>query len=221
MMQRVGVAAALVNDPQLVILDEPTDGVDPVGRREIRDVLLRLRSEGRTVFVNSHLLSELEVISDRVAILVGGHIVKQGTLDELTINRQYFEIEIAPAQGAYATLKETLESAFHVRWNPSPPDASPQVAVSGPANLEGVLPDSTWIQLLGVVLRIGTTDVTAMQPFIDTLRANHLALRRLQQVRPSLEDLFIEAVGGVAAGHQAGAAIGDPRHRAANGGARP
>src|SRR6185295_8713670 len=97
MMQRVGVAQALVADPSLVILDEPTDGVDPVGRREIRDVLLRLRSEGKTVFVNSHLLSELEVISDRVAILVAGRVVQQGTIDELTVERQSFIIEVNDA----------------------------------------------------------------------------------------------------------------------------
>src|SRR6185295_5982927 len=100
MMQRVGVAQALVNDPQLVILDEPTDGVDPVGRREIRDVLLKLKSEGRTVFVNSHLLSELEMICDRVAILVAGRVVQQGTIDELTRDRQCFVIEVADDDAA-------------------------------------------------------------------------------------------------------------------------
>ena len=100
MMQRVGVAQALVNDPELVILDEPTDGVDPVGRREIRDVLLRLKCEGRTVFVNSHLLSELEMISDRVAILVAGRVVQQGTIDEFTRDRQCFLIELAAGDPA-------------------------------------------------------------------------------------------------------------------------
>ncbi|MCK6476890.1 MAG: ABC transporter ATP-binding protein [Phycisphaerales bacterium] len=70
MRQRVGIAQALVNDPELVVLDEPTDGVDPVGRRDIRAILSRLREQGRTVFLNSHLLSELEMVCDRVAILV-------------------------------------------------------------------------------------------------------------------------------------------------------
>src|SRR6185503_4870394 len=77
MMQRVGLAQALMNDPELVVLDEPTDGVDPVGRRDIRDVLLRLRDQGKTVFLNSHLLSELEMICDRVAILVQGSVAMQ------------------------------------------------------------------------------------------------------------------------------------------------
>src|ERR1044071_156439 len=109
-MQRVGVAQALVNDPELVILDEPTDGVDPVGRREIRDVLLRLKNEGRTVFVNSHLLSELEMICDRVAILVAGRVVRQGTLDELTRESQCFSIEIEAAGNPAELLKSALES---------------------------------------------------------------------------------------------------------------
>ncbi len=126
MMQRVGIAAALVNDPELVILDEPTDGVDPVGRREIRDVLLQLKSQGKTVFVNSHLLSELEVISDRVAILVGGHVMRQGTIDEMTINRQCFEIEVAADLGnAALLLRTTLQQQFGVSW---PATAEPKAA---------------------------------------------------------------------------------------------
>jgi ABC-2 type transport system ATP-binding protein len=72
MRQRIGVAQALINDPELVLLDEPTDGVDPVGRRDIRNVCTRLKEQGKTVFINSHLLSELELVCDRVAILVQG-----------------------------------------------------------------------------------------------------------------------------------------------------
>ena len=84
MLQRLGLAQALMNDPELIVLDEPTDGVDPVGRREIRALLLELRDQGKTVFLNSHLLSELEMICDRVAILVDGMVARQGTLSELT-----------------------------------------------------------------------------------------------------------------------------------------
>jgi len=84
MMQRLGMAQALMNDPDLLVLDEPTDGVDPVGRREIRDLLLELKSRGKTVFLNSHLLSELERVCDRVAILVDGLVARQGTLADLT-----------------------------------------------------------------------------------------------------------------------------------------
>ncbi len=95
MRQRVGIAQALMNDPKLVILDEPTDGVDPIGRRDIREILLRLRDEGRTVFLNSHLLSELEMVCDRVAIMVHGLMRQQGTIDELTADRSGFVITAA------------------------------------------------------------------------------------------------------------------------------
>lgn len=84
MMQRLGLAQALVNDPGLVILDEPTDGVDPIGRKEIRSMLQELRSRGKTVFLNSHLLSEVEMVCDRVAILNHGRLIREGTVKELT-----------------------------------------------------------------------------------------------------------------------------------------
>jgi len=95
MMQRLGLAQALINDPQLIMLDEPTDGVDPVGRREIREVLLHLKNEGKTIFLNSHLLSEVERISDRVAIMDHGTIVKEGSIDDLTRTENVYEIRIA------------------------------------------------------------------------------------------------------------------------------
>ncbi len=108
MMQRVGIAAAMVNDPDLVVLDEPTDGVDPVGRRDIRDVLVRIRERGTCVFLNSHLLSELEMVCDRVAILVQGTVAAQGTIDELTAESHRYEIVVdgdAPAWAAEAGLR--------------------------------------------------------------------------------------------------------------------
>jgi len=95
MMQRIGLAQALMHEPNLIVLDEPTDGVDPVGRREIRDILLGLRLRGKTIFLNSHLLSELEMVCDRVAILVQGAVVQQGTMDELTRESQRYEIVIS------------------------------------------------------------------------------------------------------------------------------
>ncbi|MHC4429676.1 MAG: ABC transporter ATP-binding protein, partial [Planctomycetota bacterium] len=108
MQQRVGLAQALMNDPELVLLDEPTDGVDPVGRREIRDVLLELRRAGKTIFLNSHLLSELEMVCDRVAILVQGKVVMQGTIDDLTAESRRYEIEIIGPAPAWATSDDTL-----------------------------------------------------------------------------------------------------------------
>ncbi|HZK76768.1 MAG TPA: ABC transporter ATP-binding protein [Candidatus Kapabacteria bacterium] len=94
MMQRLGLAQALINDPQLIMLDEPTDGVDPVGRKEIREVLLHLKSEGKTIFLNSHLLSEVERISDRVAIMDHGTIVKEGSVDDLTRTENVYEFRV-------------------------------------------------------------------------------------------------------------------------------
>jgi ABC-2 type transport system ATP-binding protein len=95
MLQRLGLAQALVNDPDLLFLDEPTDGVDPVGRKEIRDVLKNLKSQGKTIFLNSHLLSEVELISDRVAILDKGRLLKVGTVDELTAAGEEYRIDVA------------------------------------------------------------------------------------------------------------------------------
>jgi len=122
MQQRTGLAAALVNDPRLVILDEPTDGVDPVGRREIRDLLLRLRAEGRTVFLNSHLLGEVELVCDRVAIMLKGRVEKQGSLAELTHESRRWRLTIegaAPAwiadRGAASTPAERGRSVVEFR----------------------------------------------------------------------------------------------------------
>ncbi len=84
MKQRIGLAQALINDPDIVFLDEPTDGVDPQGRLEMRNLLQMMRDQGRTVFVNSHLLGELEMICDSVAIMNKGEIVRQGAITELT-----------------------------------------------------------------------------------------------------------------------------------------
>ena len=93
MAQRIGLAQALIADPDIVFLDEPTDGVDPVGRVEIRQVLERLREEGKTIFLNSHLLSEVEHVADRVAILSRGKLVRVATVAELTSRGNQFEIE--------------------------------------------------------------------------------------------------------------------------------
>jgi len=83
MTQRIGLAQAIIHEPDLVLLDEPTSALDPVGRREVRDLIRSLRERGMTVFLNSHLLSEVEMVCDRVAIVDGGRVVRSGRLDEL------------------------------------------------------------------------------------------------------------------------------------------
>jgi ABC-2 type transport system ATP-binding protein len=85
MLQRLGIAQALINDPELIFLDEPTDGVDPIGRKDIRDILINLKNEGKTILLNSHLLSEVELVCDNVAILHNGVLVKEGNIEELTV----------------------------------------------------------------------------------------------------------------------------------------
>ena len=85
MQQRLGLAQALVGDPPLVFLDEPTSALDPIGRLEVRDVLLHLRERGTAVFLNSHLLTEIEKVCDRVAVIDRGTIVTQGTTEELLL----------------------------------------------------------------------------------------------------------------------------------------
>jgi ABC-2 type transport system ATP-binding protein len=98
MLQRVGLAQALINDPEVVFLDEPMSGLDPIGRREVRDLIAALRQEGKTVFMCSHILSDIEVLCDRVAILKGGRLAQVGYLDELrqqVVGRNLVEVIIS------------------------------------------------------------------------------------------------------------------------------
>jgi len=88
MRQRIGLAQALLSDPQILILDEPTTGLDPIARKEIRDILANLRDKGKTLLISSHELLEVELISDRVGILYEGVLQTLGTLDELLVNRE-------------------------------------------------------------------------------------------------------------------------------------
>jgi ABC-2 type transport system ATP-binding protein len=83
MLQRVGMAQALINEPEVVFLDEPMSGLDPLGRYQMREIILSLKAQGKTIFFNSHVLSDVEIICDRVAILAQGDLICEGTLDEL------------------------------------------------------------------------------------------------------------------------------------------
>jgi len=93
MLQRIGLAQALINDPDILFLDEPTDGVDPVGKVEIKEALKQVRDDGKSIILNSHLLSEVESIADRVAILSRGKVAKISTVDEITSRESQYEIE--------------------------------------------------------------------------------------------------------------------------------
>src|SRR5579864_215365 len=94
MLQRVGLAQALVNDPELLVLDEPASALDPLGRMRVREILLRAREAGKTVFLSSHLLSEVEQICDRLAIVIKGRVARIGTLPELLEAREQFVITV-------------------------------------------------------------------------------------------------------------------------------
>jgi ABC-2 type transport system ATP-binding protein len=93
MLQRAGLAQALMNDPELVVLDEPTSGLDPIGRKEVRDLILELRDQGKTVFFSSHILTDIEAIADRVAIIARGQLQAHGTPSEL-VNRTRLGVDV-------------------------------------------------------------------------------------------------------------------------------
>ncbi|MFN4033187.1 MAG: ABC transporter ATP-binding protein [Fimbriimonadales bacterium] len=97
MQQRIGLAQAILHDPDLVILDEPTSALDPLGRRRVREVVQYLKERGKTVFLNSHLLSEVELSCDQVAIINKGRVVKQGVLEDLLVNRSIVSVELKQA----------------------------------------------------------------------------------------------------------------------------
>ncbi len=114
MLQRVGIAQAILHDPQVIFLDEPTSGLDPVGRREVRDIILDLQRQGRTVFFSTHILPDAEMLCDRVAVLVGGKLQGVGTPQEIvSIEVQGMEIHFELPTG------RSLPAALANRATPS------------------------------------------------------------------------------------------------------
>ena len=189
MRQRAGLAAALVNDPQIVFLDEPTDGVDPVGRVEIRDLLIQMRREGRTVFLNSHLLGEAEQVCDRVAILVQGRVVKQGRMDDLQ--------------------REGSRQELIVRWNNSGVNAGSNSQIGVGLGAEATLNNAASAKSLlfrGVNITptitaegnhqyvFGDVDASAAQPALDAVRAAGGEIISLVPMHQRLEELFMKIV---------------------------
>ncbi len=164
MRQRIGIAQALMNNPEIILLDEPSDGVDPSGRRDIREMIRDLKSRGITVFLNSHMLTELEQVCDRVAIMHKGRVVQQGTIKELTEDGRRVEIELTEEH----------------------------VAASLASKLGGTV--SHRIEHEKTVIRLyGATPETS-QDVLDAARAEGAIVRRFFETRPSLEDLFMAAV---------------------------
>lgn len=111
MTQRIGLAQALINDSELLFLDEPTDGIDALGRKEIRDLLLKLKEQGKTIFLNSHLLSEVEQICDEIVIMNKGEIIRRGTIDSLVAKHNAYKIDIVGApETSITALEKKIQS---------------------------------------------------------------------------------------------------------------
>lgn len=164
MLQRVGIAQSLVNDPELVVLDEPMSGLDPVGRREIRELIAGLRESGKTVFMSSHILSDIEALCDNVAILRGGRLFATGRLDELLEDSgevQLFEVNVKSVSAeALAPVTSAVPEAV---IEPEPNGASIQVR--------------------------GDEDI---EKIIAAVRRSGGKLVSVQPVRQSLEELFVK-----------------------------
>jgi ABC-2 type transport system ATP-binding protein len=134
MLQRIGIAQALVNDPEVVFMDEPMSGLDPIGRREIRDLLLALRCQNKTVFFSSHILSDVETLCDRAAIMTGGKLLRCGTVQELTMQDETtLEIVTAGADlEAFNARRQDIASLQSVTPTPN----GMQVVISDEADAE-------------------------------------------------------------------------------------
>ena len=133
MQQRIGIGQAILNDPEVVLLDEPTSALDPIGRRDVRDLIHLLKSEGRTVFLNSHLLSEVELVCDRVAIIDRGKVIATGQLQDLLAAGREIEVEagdVSPeAVQALERLTQSVElSDGHIRMTVAGRESIPLVA---------------------------------------------------------------------------------------------
>jgi len=155
MLQRVGLAQALINEPEVVFLDEPMSGLDPIGRRMVRTLMLRLRDQGVTVFFSSHILADAEAMCRRVAILAGGRLVSAGRLDEmLAFNVRGWELVIDAVSDA---LRQSLEA----RATKVTPIADRRLSVDLP-------PDTRPEALLHEVSTAGAT-LVSLNPMRETL----------------------------------------------------
>jgi len=161
-----------MHDPELLVLDEPTDGVDPVGRKEMRVVLERLKGEGKTVFINSHLLQEVELICDRVAILTDGVVRREGPIDQLTQTSQAEStIEVRCEE---EIVRAALDSKTILRVEPRGGEV--------------------------LAITVSAADQTAIDRCIDELRCAGVSIVSLSSPRRTLEDAFLEVVRQQAAG---------------------
>jgi ABC-2 type transport system ATP-binding protein len=166
MRQRLGLAFALMGDPELVFLDEPTDGVDPIGRREMRDIILQLKEQGKTIFINSHVLGELETMCDSVAILSRGKVIRQGTMEELTAESMRYEMAIEGDVRHDIVLSQLVQQlGGTVRFS------------HGETHVH-----------------IPTRRPHLIQPVVDAVRQRGYLIISVAPARQSLEELFLESL---------------------------
>jgi ABC-2 type transport system ATP-binding protein len=171
MRQRLGVAACLIGDPQLLILDEPMNGLDPAGMREMRDMILSLVAEGRTVVLSSHLLDEVERTCDAVAIVDRGNVIRQGTIAELLSGASVeLQIDCSDPDHAKAILEATKLGGS---------------VKTGPTGLEAALPLGTGKDAIAEVNRLLVED--------------GVSVYRLQEVQASLESWFLQVTSRLGA----------------------
>jgi ABC-2 type transport system ATP-binding protein len=154
MRQRLGLAAALLGEPELLVLDEPTDGIDPMGRVEVRRILQEEVRRGATLFLNSHLLAETERICDRVAVLADGRIVREGRIEELARAGSLWSVRFAP--GADPAALAGL--GFHASGSPQ----TFQLEAPDPAALNAALDRARAAGALLVELRREGQDLEAV-----------------------------------------------------------
>ena len=179
-------------EPDLLILDEPTDGVDPVGRREIRDILVELKNEGKTVFINSHLLSEVEKVCTEIAILNEGKLVRTGSIEELTAQERTYRLACTPIPDAVlGDLGDRVRPADAQRSKTSTANAdvpgqngSPNSAVDAAA-----IGDEHLTRYL-----IHPDDRADLNAVIDRLRGAEVDIEAIEPARQSLEDYFVDVV---------------------------
>jgi ABC-2 type transport system ATP-binding protein len=163
MQQRLGLAQALLHDPEMLILDEPTDGVDPVGRSEMRSLLLRLKQAGKTIFLNSHHLQEIELVCDRVAILQDGLVRREGRVADLTLTPET-ELYLT-LSGAETDIRQAIAAREVRRWT---------------RNEAGEY-----------VLTVRVEDQADANALVDALRTRNVALVALSRHRQTLEEAFL------------------------------
>jgi ABC-2 type transport system ATP-binding protein len=187
MLQRLGLAQAMLHDPQLFILDEPTDGLDPLARSQVRGYLLELKREGKTIFLNSHILQEVELICDRVAILDKGVLRRVANVAEITSGRG--SLASIAGNGHPPGVPEALE--LHLDLTGS--EAAIRQTLAD-------LPISAWQPYSPTDVRVVTrvADQVGVDALIDRLRVAGVSIIGLARRRVSLEDAYLEIVAEAA-----------------------